>query len=293
MISRKSVLALGVSALLSWSMTSIGASEHHAKSFTFTAIPDQDASLLKQRFDKVAKYLSESLGMNVKYKPVKSYAASITAFKNNQVQLAWFGGLSGVRARLLVPNSEAIAQGQEDPNFVSYFIAHESTKLKPADVLPESLKGLTFTFGSKGSTSGRLMPEFFLKEQLGSPESIFKKVGFSGDHSRTIALVQSGSYQVGVVNYKVWDSMLKAGKIDINKVSVIWKTPGYPDYQWSIRGDFDRQFGEGMKDKVKAALLGMKDPELLNSFPRSGFIEAKNSDYAPILNTAKTIGLID
>ncbi len=82
-----------------------------AKDFVFTAIPDEDESRLRQRFDKVARYLGARLGVAVRYVPVKSYAAAVTAFRNNQVQLAWFGGLSGVRARRLVPGSEALAQG--------------------------------------------------------------------------------------------------------------------------------------------------------------------------------------
>ena len=98
-----------------------------AKTFTFTAIPDQDETMLKERFSKLATYLSRELDVKVKFIPVKSYAASISAFRNDQVQLAWFGGLSGVRARLLVPNSYAIAQGEEDPNFHTYLIANTKT----------------------------------------------------------------------------------------------------------------------------------------------------------------------
>ena len=51
---------------------------------------------------------------------MKSYAASVQAFKNDEVQLAWFGGLSGVKARRAVSGSKAIAQGEEDLAFVSY-----------------------------------------------------------------------------------------------------------------------------------------------------------------------------
>ena len=89
--------------------------------FTFTAIPDQDTTRLQERFGKIADYLSEELGITVKYIPVKSYSASVQAFKNNEVQLAWFGGLSGVQARMAVPNSVAIAQGAEDPDFHQLF----------------------------------------------------------------------------------------------------------------------------------------------------------------------------
>jgi len=260
----------------------------------FSAIPDQDQTALVKRFGKVADYLSKKLGVPVKYVPVKSYSAAITAFRNNQIQLAWFGGLSGVRARLLVPGSQAIAQGKEDTEFKTYFIAHRSTGLQGSEHFPDGIKGKTFTFGSKGSTSGRLMPEYYIRQHFQqSPQKIFKRVGFSGNHSRTIALVQTGAYQVGATNFKVWEKELAAGKIDTNKVSVIWQTPTYPDYQWSIRGDVDQRWGAGFKQKVKQALLDMNDPDLLNAFPRSAFIPAKNADYQPILETAKEIGLID
>jgi phosphonate transport system substrate-binding protein len=264
-----------------------------ATTFTFTAIPDEDESQLRTRFEKVALYLEKQLGVKVKYVPVKSYAAAVTAFKNNQVQLAWFGGLSGVQARRLVPGSQAIAQGYEDQFFKSYFIAHHSTGLTMNDSFPD-ISQKTFTFGSKGSTSGRLMPQFYIEQHLQKkPQQAFKRVGFSGDHSRTIAQVQAGSYQVGAVNYKVWETALAAGKIDTSKVNVIWETPGYPDYQWTIRAGVDTKFGKGFADKVQAALLNMNSPELLNSFPRSSFIGATNKDFEPVLTVAKKIGLID
>ena len=267
--------------------------------FVFTAIPDADESRLQQRFNKVAVYLSQKLNVDVKYIPVKSYGAAITAFRNDQVQLAWFGGLSGVRARVLVPGSEAIAQGFEDQSFKSYIIAHHSTGLKENTDLSDAFtefksQDMTFTFGSKGSTSGRLMPEFYLREAFkAAPNDIFSRIGFSGDHSRTIAQVQSGAYQVGAVNYKVWEKELAAGKIDTNKVSIIWTTPAYPDYQWTIRNDVDQRFGSGFKSLVTKTLLEMNDPDLLASFPRQSFIPASNADYAPIENTARAIGLID
>ncbi len=265
-----------------------------ADNFVFTAIPDQDEARLMERFGKVATYLTRELGIEVKYVPVKSYAAAVTAFRNDQVQLAWFGGLSGVRARLLVDGSEAIAQGVEDPNFQTYFIAHSSTGLKESKDFPKEIAGMTFTFGSKGSTSGRLMPEYHIRQQFGkAPDEVFSKVGFSGNHSKTVALVQSGAYQVGATNFKVWKRELAEGKIDPNKLSIIWKTPGYPDYQWTIRGDVDARFGAGFKDKVQAALLNMKDPDLLASFPRKGFITATNSDFQPILDTARELKLVD
>ena len=262
--------------------------------FVFTAIPDQDESQLQERFGPVGEYLSQALGVEVKYVPVKSYAAAISAFRNNQVQLAWFGGLSGVQARARVPGSQALAQGAEDQAFWSYLIAHESTGLDAGEVIDERMRGMTFTFGSKSSTSGRLVPEFYIRERFGqAPDEVFERVGFSGNHSRTLRLVESGSYQVGAINHAVWQRELDAGNIDTDAVKVIWKTPTYPNYQWSIRGDADEQFGEGFTDRVRAALLALDDPALLERFPRSAFVPAKNSDYESIKQTAQSVGLID
>lgn len=265
-----------------------------SQTFTFTAIPDQDETQLKQRFSLLANYLSQKLDVDVKFIPVKSYSASIAAFRNNQVQLAWFGGLSGVRARLIVPNSVALAQGIEDPKFHSYLIANAKTGLTKSTDISKDIANKTFTFGSKGSTSGRLMPEYFIRQSFNkSPNDVFKKVGFSGNHSKTIALVQSGAYEVGAVNFKVWERELKEGKIDTSKVKVIYKTPAYPDYQFTARGDLDKVYGAGFTKKLQEAIIAIKDEKILNAFPRSGFIKAKNSDFTPILEVGREIGLID
>jgi phosphonate transport system substrate-binding protein len=266
----------------------------------FTAIPDQDETRLVERFTRVAEYLQGELGVPVKYLPVKSYPAAVTAFINNQVQLAWFGGFTGVQARRQVPDSEAIAQGAEDVAFKSFFIANAKTGLiktgaKPGSDFPREIAGKSFTFGSRASTSGRLMPEYFIRQQLGgqSPDEVFSRVGFSGDHSRTIQLVQSGAYEVGAVDYSVWELDSKAGKVDQSQVQVIWETPTFPDYQWTVRGDVEKTYGAGFKEKLRGALLAVHDPAILGQFGRTRFIPAKNSDYGPIEEVGKATKLLD
>ena len=279
--------------LILYVMFNLFGCQQNNNKFVFTAIPDQDTARLEERFNKIAKYLTNELGTEVIYLPVKSYSASVEAFKNNQVQLAWFGGLSGVKARLSVPGSRAIAQGKNDPNFKTYFIANSSTGLNKSNEFPEEIKNSTFTFGSKGSTSGRLMPEFFIREYFNkAPNEVFERVGYSGNHSKTIQLVQSGAYQFGAVNYKVWKKDLKLGKVNPDMVNIIWETPGYPDYNWSIRGDVDETFGSGFLEKVQKALLNINDKDILEQFPREFFIEATNDMYNPILETAQKVGII-
>jgi phosphonate transport system substrate-binding protein len=283
----RSILALAF-------VTMLGAAAHAQATLVFTAIPDEDETRLVERFTQYAKYFEGKLGVPVKYLPVKSYPAAVTAFTNNQVQFAWFGGLTGVQARLAVPGSQAIAQGAEDVAFKSYIIAHASTGLTLAKDFPKDIEGKTFTFGARASTSGRLFPEYFIRQALGKePEKAFSRVGYSGDHSRTIQLVQSGAYQVGVLNHLVWNQEVKSGKVDTEAVSVIWETPTYPDYHWVARGDVDKTFGAGFTNRLRAAILGIDDPKLLAIFDRTKFIPAKNDDYKAIEDVGKLTGLIN
>ncbi|MFZ3585345.1 putative selenate ABC transporter substrate-binding protein [Loktanella sp. DJP18] len=264
-----------------------------AQTLYFSAIPDDDESRLVERFSAVATYLSETLEVDVQYVPVKSYAAAVTAFANDQIQLGWFGGLSGVQARIAVPDSHAIAQGAEDETFVTYFIANTATGLAASEAFPD-IAGRSFTFGAETSTSGRLMPEFWIREETGqAPDALFSTVGFSGDHGQTLRLVASGAYEVGALNYSVYDTAVSEGAPEAEATTIIWQTPPYPDYNWTIRGDVDARFGEGFADRVQAALIGMDDPALLETFPRSAFIAADDALYQPIVDTARALDLID
>ncbi|HYS48204.1 MAG TPA: putative selenate ABC transporter substrate-binding protein [Xanthobacteraceae bacterium] len=287
---RRIVLAAAV--VLASSAAALGQAK---PAFVFTAIPDQDETRLVEKFTRVAQYLESRLGVPVKYVPVKSYPAAVTAFINDQVQLAWFGGFTGVQARRAVDGSEAIAQGAEDVNFKSLVIANAKTGLRPSREFPRDIAGKSFTFGSRASTSGRVMPEYFIRQAFPgmTPEQVFSRVGFSGDHSRTIQLVQSGAYEVGVLDYTVFDLDRKDGKFDPSQVVVVWETPTFPDYQWTIRGDVDRKFGGGFKDKVRATILGIDDAAILGYFARSKFIPAKNADYRPIEDVAKAADLLN
>lgn len=287
--------ALGIRALaLAGCLWASAAGAQTKPPFVFTAIPDQDESRLVERFTKVATYLQDKLGVPVKYLPVKSYPAAVTAFTNGQVQLAWFGGFTGVQARRSVPGAQAIAQGAEDAAFKTYFIANAKTGLHPSDAFPKDIAGKSFTFGSRSSTSGRLMPEYFVREAFGkAPDDVFSRVGFSGNHSSTIQLVQSGAFEVGAVDYSVWELDSKAGKVDPSKIEVIWRSPPFPDYQWTIRGDVDATYGAGFADRVSDALLAIRDPAILEPFGRTAFIPVTNAAYKPLEEVGKETGLLN
>ena len=261
---------------------------------SFTAQPDQDEAILTKRFSGLATYLSGKLGIPVKYVPARSYHWMVKAFIRNDVQFAWLGGYTGLQARQGAPGSEAIAQTPQDAHFKSYFIANVSAGLTPSNELPYILRGKTFTFGAPNSTSGRLMPEYFIRKRFGTgPKDVFSRVGFTGDHGATLQQVQSGEVQVGAIDSLVYERKKSEGAVDETKVTVIWKSPEYTNNQFSVRGDVDEAFGSGFKGKLKQAILDCNDQDILKYFGGVKFISSDNSQYKAIEEVAQLVKLTD
>ena len=267
--------------------------------FVIGAIPDQDPELLQRLYGKLATYLETELGVPVVYKPVTDYTAAVTAFKVGDLDMVWFGGLTGVQARLQVDGAEAIVQRDIDEQFHSVFIANSSSGLSPIDDVSglAELKGRTFTFGSESSTSGRLMPQYYLKQAGVELGDFSGEPGFSGSHDKTIKLVEAGSYETGVLNEQVWQSRVDAGEVDLDKVTVLWRTPSYYDYHWVIRPDVNERYGDDFVERVQAAFLKL-DPsvpeqkEILDLFGAQKFIATQNANYDQIEAVGREIGKI-
>jgi phosphonate transport system substrate-binding protein len=248
--------------------------------FYFTAIPDRDETALVKRFGGLAAYLEKKLGLRVLYVPTDSYEAAVKAFVSGQVQLGWFGAYSGLKARRAVPGSEVIAQGDKDQLYKTYFIAHVSSGVMPSKDFPYGIQGKTIVFGSPISTSGRLIPEYWIRRQFEkTPKEVFSRVSYSGDHESTLDLVEAGVAEIGAMDYTVFEAARKAGKADPRKVTVIWETPTFPDTAFIIRGGINRIFGEGFNQKVKEIIVGLDDREVLAAFGRPRFVPASNEQY--------------
>ncbi|WP_053366693.1 putative selenate ABC transporter substrate-binding protein [Bacillus sp. FJAT-27245] len=294
----RKVLALLLACLLAVGMAACGNKDESANSgahkgtkkneevFKIGAIPDQSATEMKKSMDAVAEHLSKETGMKVEFVPSVDYAALVTAFQRGEIKLAFFGGLTGVQARNLVPEAEAIAQRPRDAEFHSVFITQTDSGIDSlADV-----KGKSFTFGSESSTSGHLMPRYYLmKEGIDPAKDFDGQPNFSGSHDTTYKLIESGAFKAGALNEAVWETAVKEKKVDTNKVRVFYTTPAYYDYHWTIN-----KIDKETKEKVKAALLSMTPEQLsgLNMFATDRFIETKNENYEAIEEVAKELKII-
>lgn len=270
-----------------------------AEPLVIGAIPDQDPEKLQRRFGLLADYLAQELDVPVEYKPVTDYAASVTAFRVGDLDLVWFGGLTGVQARLQVEGARALVQRDVDQEFHSVFIANKTSELAPLDDVSElvQLKDHTFTFGSESSTSGRLMPQYFLS-QAGVTLNDFKgEAGFSGSHDTTIELVEAGTFETGALNEQVWLRHVKEGQVDLDKVQMIWRTPSFHDYHWVIRPDVVQRYGEDFPDRVAQAFLQLsadqpEQKEILDLFSAERFITTQNDNYVQIEAVGRDTGKI-
>lgn len=265
-----------------------------------SAIPDMDPSDLADREEALADYLAHELDIDVEYVPVSDYAASVSLFGTGDLDLVFYGGLTGVQARLRNPGATVIAQRDIDERFRSVFIAHSDSGIEPIDDVDglSALAGTRFTFGSESSTSGRLMPSYFLQEAGVDPAGDFDgEPGFSGSHDLTIDLVESGSYQAGALNEQVWEARIDAGTVDTDRVQEIFTTPEYADYHWIGSPELDERMGDGFTQQLQDVLLeldGSDEDEtaLLEMYGAGAIIPAEPADHDRIEEIARSLDLI-
>ena len=303
-VSRRHLLlggavVLGVSACGPESGSSPSAGSASTGPLGISAIPDQDPELLNRLYPAMADRFAKATGLEVEYRPVTDYTAEVRAFQRGDIHLAWMGGLTGVQARELVPGADAIAQRDIDADFHTLFIATKASGLEPFDDVSglTALRGQSLTFGSETSTSGRLMPEYFLEQAGVAIDDLTGEPGFSGSHDATIEAVASGAFEVGAVNEQVWAAAEEAGEVDLSGVQVLFRTPGYADYHWLVRPDIDEVYGAGTRQAVLDLLLGLdaenpEDAEVLELFGADKFIVANNAAYDDLEDVARSLGLV-
>lgn len=254
-----------------------------------SAIPDEAPTELLRKFAPLGKYLEAEIGIPVEFFPVTDYAAVVEGLAAKKLDLAWLGGFTFVQARLKTGNAIPIVQREEDEKFISRFITAQDSGINSL----ADLKGKTFAFGSVSSTSGHLMPRYFLLQAKIDPDKDFKTVAFSGAHDATAAWVESGRVQAGVLNGSVWDRLVEQKKVDLSKVKVFATTPPYYDYNWTVRGDLDPNLVKKLTDAfLKLDPSNPAHKEILDLQRASRFIPTKAENYKSIEEAARASGLL-
>jgi len=275
--------------LIAASLLSISSMAMAQQVFRVSAIPDEAPTELQRKFKPLGAYLEKKLGMKVEFIPVTDYAASVEGLINHKLDMVWFGGFTFVQAKVRSKDQVIpLVQREEDEKFKSVFI---TTK---ADINKlEDLKGKTLSFGSESSTSGHLMPRSYLLAAKINPDTDLKRIAFSGAHDATVAAVAGGKVDAGALNISVWEKLVSQNKVDTKQVRVFYTTPGYYDYNWSVRADMPAD----LRKKLTDAFLSLnpanpQEKEILDLQRTARFIPTKAENYKAIEAAAHNAGLL-
>ncbi len=284
----KSLLAASTAAALLFAAP--GASAQNTPGvLKVSAIPDEAPTELQRKFKPLGDYLAKATGLKVEFTPVTDYAASVEGLINKKLDMVWFGGFTFVQANVRSKGQVTpLVQRAEDEKFRSVFIT-----TNPAIHKLEDLRGKTLSFGSESSTSGHLMPRSFLLGAKINPDTDLKRVSFSGAHDATVAAVAGGKVDAGALNISVWEKLVEANKVDPKTVRVFYTTPGYYDYNWSVRSDMS----PALQKKIRDAFLALdastpQGKEILELQRASKFVPTKAENYKAIEAAARNAGLL-
>lgn len=254
-----------------------------------SAIPDESAEQLARKFAPLGAYLSKALGIPVTFMPAPDYAATVENLATRKIDLVWYGGFTYVQARRRTGDARVVVQREEDSKFHTKIIVPASSRAKTL----ADLKGKVFSFGSISSTSGHLMPRYFLMKAGIDPDKDFAKVSYSGAHDATVQLVASGKVDAGAVNESVLAKLIEEHRVDPNKIRVLYTTPNYVDYTWTVRGDLDPKFVERLRDAFLALDYSKPEHRVILDLQRTKrFVRTDADDYKATEHAAKAAHLI-
>jgi phosphonate transport system substrate-binding protein len=282
------VLALPACSRSSSTPTPEGASTSRASDLPplrLSMIPSTDPGKILRESEPLVAYLKSKLGRDVTMTIPTNYAGVVEALANDQVDVAYLGGFTYVQASRragVVP----LVQRDRDQRFHSLFITQPRSPI----LALSDLKGHSFAFGDVNSTSGHLMPEFFMR-RASVDASVIAKAAYTGGHDATLLAVANGRIDAGAIDEAVLERMTKEGKLDASKVRVFFTTPPFFDYVWAARKGID----ERTRDAFTLAFLALKAPDdrkVLDLLQASVYVKADDASYAPLRQAATEAGLL-
>jgi len=250
-------------------------------------IPTTDPSKMLRDSEPLVARLEKATGRKVTLTIPQNYAAVVEALVQGQVDVAHLGGFTFVQASKRA-GAVPLVQRDRDREFHSRFITARDDIRGLSD-----LKGKRFAFGDVNSTSGHLMPAYFMRKE-GVDPSVVDQAVYTGGHDATALAVAEGRVDAGALDEAVWDRLTKEGKVDPAKVRVFWTTPPFVDYVWAARKDLD----PAVAKKIAEAFLSLdpgkpEDRPILEILSAKGrYLPAEAAAYAPLRDAAVREGLL-
>ena len=250
-------------------------------------IPTTDPGKMLRESQPLIDYLQKETGAKIEMTIPTNYAAVVEAMGSDQVDIAHFGGFTYVQASSRY-GVRPLVQRERDRNFHSVFLTHPSSAI---DGLSD-LKGRTFAFGDVNSTSGHLMPEYFMRQAGVDPE-VIAKAAYTGGHDATALAVANKKVDAGALDELVFERMTKEGKLAPDSVRVFYTTPPFFDYIWAARKGLDPKVAEAFANALLKLDAGdAQQKKVLDILNAAKYVKADDGDYEKLRQAARDAGLL-
>ncbi len=257
-----------------------------AKEISFGVISTDSASAQRDRWEPFFRDMEKQTGLTVKSFYATDYAGVIEAMRFNKVQVAWFGNKAAMEA-VDRSSGEVFAQvvfADGAVGYTSYLITHKDSPYNNVDDVIKNGKSINFGIGDPNSTSGFLVPSYyvFAKRNIEARET-FKTVR-NASHSANIQAVLAKQLDVATNNSEELDR-LAANKPDaFQELKIIWKSPLIPSDPFVWRTDLDKDTKEKLKKFVyNYAKTDTAEKAILkNIYNYGGFRPSTNAQLNPI-----------
>ena len=279
---------LTLAALMPAILASCTSSKNNSRpTLRISMIPTTDPEKMVRESKPFIDYLQKETGAKVELKVPTNYAAVVEAVANDRVDIAYFGGLTYVQASAR-SGVRPLVQRERDQAFHSVFITPASSPIHSLG----DLKGHSFAFGDINSTSGHLMPAYFMNQQ-GVDRAVIDKAIYTGGHDATALAVANKKVDAGALDEVIFARMMKEGKLGESQVRVFYTTPPFFDYIWAARRGLDPAASESFANALlKLDANNAEQKVVLQSLNAVRYVRAVDSSYDPLRRAAQDAGLL-
>lgn len=250
-------------------------------------LPDQSKDALLARHMPLVEYLDSATSYDFELVIPLDYADLLDQFDTGDIDLAWFGGLTFTRAER---QSQAVplAFRDIDSEFTSCYISRsDETRTRIRDFAESD-----FSFGPYLSTSGHVMPRYFLEREGIIPEQFFSSTRHSSAHDHTARLVSDGTVTVGVANCVIVQSMLDNGLLSDDDIRIFETTPPYSDYVWAVNSSMDKHTQKVLLNALLSLDASLpQHRSILRLQGANAYLPATSGNFVLVRRAAQQIGV--
>ncbi|WP_095050089.1 MULTISPECIES: phosphonate ABC transporter substrate-binding protein [unclassified Pseudomonas] len=271
----------------SLTVIALGASQVWAKDkLTIGLIPSEDSQAMIESSKQVLDDLQAKIGMPVVPFVATDYNGIIEALRSGKLDVAYLGPFSYVLATSVADVeafSVAVTKKTGQSAYKSVILARKDSGIHSL----ADLKGHTFAFVDPSSASGHLFPKAGLEQAGFAPDSLFKRVIFSGSHDASILAVENKKVDAAAVADRIFASAVAKGVVKQDDFEIVWSSKPIPESPMVWRKALDPE----LKKKVADALASIKDVPWGDQGLLNGFQPTTDASYDVVRETAKVLDL--